>query len=119
MLAVLTYPPIPIWELGSFNFSLHGVFAALGFVAGAWLATREMRKRGFDTVKYQSCLTWGLIGALLGARYFTAPAQILAGVPLLDALNPVAGNFSIMGGFLGGILAGGGRVGQLGLPGLA
>jgi phosphatidylglycerol---prolipoprotein diacylglyceryl transferase len=116
MLAVFTYPPIPIWQLGPIRFSLHGVFAALGFVLGAWLATREMGKRRFDTVKYQSALTWGLVGALLGARYFTMPAQLLNGVPLLQALNPVTGNFSIMGGFLGGILAGGWRMRQIGLP---
>jgi phosphatidylglycerol:prolipoprotein diacylglycerol transferase len=116
MLAVISYPPIPIWEIGPFQFSLHGVFAALGFVAGAWLATREMRKRGFDTLKYQSALTWGLIGALIGARYFTAPAQIFADVPLSEALNPIRGNFSIMGGFAGGILAGGWRMRQVGLP---
>jgi len=116
VLAVISYPPIPIWEIGPLQFSLHGVFAALGFVAGAWLATREMGKRGFDTVKYQSVLTWGLIGALIGARYFTAPAQILGGASLAEALNPIRGNFSIMGGFAGGILAGGVRMRQVGLP---
>ena len=119
MLAAISYPPIPIWDLGPISFSLHGLFAAIGFVAGAWLATREMGKRHFDTVKYQSALTWGLIGALIGARYFTVPAQLIAGVPLLEALNPIAGNFSIMGGFLGGILAGGYKMRKLGLPILA
>lgn len=116
MLAAISYPPIPVWDIGPFRFSLHGVFAAVGFVAGAWLATKEMRARGFDTVKYQSALTWGLIGALIGARYFTTPAQLLAGVDLLDALNPIQGNFSIMGGFAGGIIAGGWRMRQVGLP---
>lgn len=116
MLAVISYPPIPIWEIGPLNFSLHGVFAALGFVAGAWLATREMRKRGFDTTAYQSVLSWGLVGALLGARYFTTPAQIMAGVPLLEALNPIQGNFSILGGFAGGIIAGVIRMRMVGLP---
>jgi len=116
MLAVISYPPIPVWDIGPFQFSLHGVFAAVGFVAGAWLATREMRKRDFDTIKYQSALTWGLVGALIGARYFTSPAQLLAGAGLADALNPLQGNFSIMGGFAGGILAGGWRMRQVGLP---
>jgi phosphatidylglycerol:prolipoprotein diacylglycerol transferase len=37
-------------------------------------------------------------------------------VPILDALNPVQGNFSIMGGFAGGIIAGGWRMRQVGLP---
>ncbi len=116
VLAAISYPPIPIWELGPIRLSLHGVFAAVGFVVGAWLATRKMADKGLDTVKYQSALTWGLVGALLGARYFTAPAAILDGVPLLDALNPISGNFSIMGGFAGGIIAGGTRMRMVGLP---
>jgi phosphatidylglycerol:prolipoprotein diacylglycerol transferase len=116
MLAVISYPPIPVWDLGPFRFSLHGVLAAIGFVAGAWLATREMRKRGFDTLKYQSVLTWGLVGSLIGARYFTSPAQLLAGASLADALHPLRGSFSIMGGFAGGILAGGWKMRKVGLP---
>jgi phosphatidylglycerol:prolipoprotein diacylglycerol transferase len=116
VLAVISYPPIPIWEIGPFRFSLHGVFAAIGFAVGAWLATREMRKRGFDTAKFQSVLTWGLIGAIVGARYFTVPAQLLEGTELINALNPIQGNFSIMGGFAGGIIAGGIRTRQVGLP---
>jgi len=35
MLAALSYRPIPIVELGPLSLSLHGVFAALGFLAGA------------------------------------------------------------------------------------
>ncbi len=116
MLAAISYPPIPIWDRGPINFSLHGVFAALGFLAGAIVATREMRKRGFDTVRFQSVLTWGLIGALIGARYFTSPAQLLDGVPFLDAMHPLRGNFSILGGFAGGIIAGGWRMKMVGLP---
>ncbi len=116
MFAVISYPPIPIWELGPLNFSLHGVFAAAGFAFGAWLSTTELRKRGFDTLKYQSALTWGLVGALIGARYLTAPAAIIDGTPILDALAPLGGNFSIMGGFVGGIVGGAWRMKMVGLP---
>jgi prolipoprotein diacylglyceryl transferase len=115
MFAVISYPPIPIFDVGPFAFSLHGVFAAVGFLAGAWLATRELGKRGFDTNKYQSVLTWGLIGALIGARYLTTPAALIDGTPLADALNPLGGNFSIMGGFAGGVVAGLIRMRQVGL----
>jgi prolipoprotein diacylglyceryltransferase len=117
-MAVIAYPPIPIWDLGPIQFSLHGLFAALGFVVGAWLATREIRRLGLDPVAYSAVLTWGLIGALLGARYFTSPAALLNGTPLLDALNPIRGNFSIMGGFAGGIIGGLIRMRQVGLPAL-
>ncbi|MBW3667050.1 MAG: prolipoprotein diacylglyceryl transferase, partial [Actinobacteria bacterium] len=115
MFGVISYPPIPIWDIGPFQFSLHGLFAAVGFVAGAGLATRELRRRGYDTLKYQSALMWGLVGALLGARYLTAPAAILDGAPLSDALNPLSGSFSILGGFAGGIIGGVWRMRQLGM----
>lgn len=115
MVAVISYPPIPIFEVGPLTLSLHGVFAAIGFLAGAVLATRELRKRGFDVIKYQSVLTWGLVGAVIGARYLTAPAAILEGVPLGEALNPISGNFSIMGGFVGGIVGGIWRMRQVDL----
>ena len=115
-LAEISYPPIPIVELGPVPFSLHGVFAALGFLAGATLATRHLTSRGYDGEKFQSVLTWALVGSLLGARYFTSPATLLDGGSLLDALNPVSGNFSIMGGFAGGILAAWWRMNQVDLP---
>ena len=52
------------------------------------------------------------------ARYLTVPAQLLDGQPdtILDLINPVAGNFSIMGGFVGGIVAGLIRMRQVKLP---
>ena len=113
MNAVISWPPIPIFELGPLNLSLHGLFAALGFLAGAVLATKLAVRWGYDEVKIQSTLTWGLVGAILGARYFTAPAQIIGGADLLSALNPVSGNFSILGGMAGGILAGYYRIRKL------
>ncbi len=116
MLGAVSYPPIPIWDIGPFQFSLHGVFAAIGFIIGGWLATRHLERRGYDTLAYQSVLSWALVGAILGARYFTSPAQLLAGGSLSDALSPIGGNFSIMGGFAGGILAGWWRMRNVGLP---
>lgn len=116
MLAFISYPPIPAWDLGPISLSLHGLFAAIGFLVGAWLATIRVRRSGLDSLKYQSVITWGLIGALIGARYLTAPAAIIEGVPILDALHPIQGNFSMLGGFAGGISAGAWRMHRLGLP---
>jgi phosphatidylglycerol:prolipoprotein diacylglycerol transferase len=115
-IAAISYPPIPIWDVGPLQFSLHGLFAAVGFIAGGWLATRELDRRGYDTLAYQSVLSWAIVGALLGARYLTSPAQLLDGASLGEALNPFAGNFSIMGGFAGGILAGWWRMRRVDLP---
>lgn len=105
LIAAIAYPPIPIFELGPLRLSLHGLFAAIGFIAGGALATRYLVRRGYDGEKFQSVLSWALVGSLLGARYLTSPATLLAGGSLAEALNPINGNFSIMGGFAGGILA--------------
>jgi len=115
VLAVIAYPPIPLFEVGPLTMSLHGVFAALGFIAGAIYTTRLLDRRGFSGEAYQSVLSWALVGSLLGARYFTTPAALLDGVPFLTAMNPVSGNFSIMGGFAGGILVGWWRMRKVGL----
>lgn len=104
MLASISYPPIPIFEVGGIQLSLHGVMAAVGFLVGAQLAIKLVARRGFDAEKFQSMLTWALVGAILGARYLTAPAQIAGGASLLEALNPVGGNFSILGGYAGGVI---------------
>lgn len=106
VVAVISYPPIPIFELGPLNLSLHGLFAALGFLFGAQLALRRAGKRGYDTVGFQSALTWGLVGAIVGARYLTIGAHLDEYGSIWEALNPVAGSFSIIGGFVGGIVAG-------------
>ena len=46
----ITYPPIPITQIGPVSFSLHGVFAALGFYFGANHAIKLAEKEKQDTV---------------------------------------------------------------------
>ncbi|MCQ3804284.1 MAG: prolipoprotein diacylglyceryl transferase [bacterium] len=115
MLATIAYPPIPVWDVGPLKFSLHGVFAAVGFFVGFWVVARMLEKRGFDSAGFQSLAVWILLGGLLGARLLTAPAALLDGAGWA-ALNPVVGNYSIMGGFVGGIVVGVWRMRRLGLP---
>ncbi|HEX5630061.1 MAG TPA: prolipoprotein diacylglyceryl transferase family protein [Acidimicrobiia bacterium] len=112
MLAEISYPPIPIFDVGPLRLSLHGLMAGVGFVVGASLMIREARRRGFDEDKITSVLTWALVGSLIGARYFTSPAHLDEG--LAEALKPF-GTFSIMGGFAGGIIVGWWRMRRLGL----
>jgi phosphatidylglycerol:prolipoprotein diacylglycerol transferase len=115
MLGALSYPPIPIVEVGPLTLSLHGLFAGIGFVAGAWLMLREVKRRGFDGDKVISVLTWALIGAIFGARFFTVPAHIGdPGYGFGDAIS-IAGDYSILGGYAGGIIAGVIRGRMLGL----
>lgn len=116
VVGLISYPPIPVFHLGPVALSLHGVFAALGFALGAWLLLRLAKRRGISEEAVSSALTWALIGALVGARYLTVPAQLLDGAPLGQALSPLGGSFSILGGFVGGIGAGWWRFRRLGIP---
>jgi len=115
ILATLSYPPIPTLHLGGFHLSPHGLFIGLGILGGGWIATRRVARSGGDVAAYQAVLTYAIVGALIGARYLTAPAAILDGAGW-DALNPLAGNFSILGGFTGGIIAGLWRMRALKVP---
>lgn len=112
----ITYPPIPIFELGPLNLSLHGLFAGLGFVAGAILMIREVRRRGFDAEGTTSVLTWALVASILGARFFTVPAHIGDPGYGLDDIFNIAGDFSILGGYAGGIIGGLIRFRMLNMP---
>jgi prolipoprotein diacylglyceryltransferase len=114
VIPAISYPPIPIFDLGPLQLSLHGLFAGLGFVAGAALMVREARRRGFDDEKVISVLTWALVASMLGARFFTVPAHMFdPGYDLSDALS-LAGDYSIIGGYAGGIIVGFWRMRMLG-----
>ena len=114
-LAVISYPPIPIFDVGPLRLSLHGVFAGIGFMAGAYYGVRIYYARGFDANRFQSALTWALVGALLGARWLTLPAYwVENGFDIREMIN-IGGNYSILGGFAGGIGVGLWRAYRLGL----
>ncbi len=104
MIAAISYKPIPIFDLGPLSLSLHGLFAGLGFAVGGYLMVREAGRRGFDVDKVVSVLTWALVGAILGARLLTVPAHLGDPGYGFDNIVGLAGDFSILGGYAGGIL---------------
>lgn len=115
MIASISYPPVPVFELGPLALSLHGLFAGLGFIVGAGLLIKAAERRGFDADKVSSVLTWGLVGAILGARFFTVPAHIGdVGYGFSDAIS-LAGDFSILGGYAGGILVAWFKIRRIGM----
>ncbi len=101
----ITYPPIPIQKIGSIAFSLHGVFAALGFYFGSTYALKLAEKKGLDYDLFSDGLNWALFGAIIGARFFTIPAHIGDYGYGWDDVFSIAGSYSIMGGMSGGIIA--------------
>lgn len=116
MLAAISYKPIPIFELGPIALSLHGLFAGVGFVVGSWLIIRFSRRRGIDGEAVVSVMTWALVAAILGTRFFTVPAHLGDPGYGLDDIFAIAGDYSILGGYAGGIIGGVLRMRVLRLP---
>jgi phosphatidylglycerol---prolipoprotein diacylglyceryl transferase len=98
--------------IGPIHVRFYGIILMLGAVAGAWLATREVKRRGYEPDIVWDLLTYLLIGGIIGARlwhiltpppssgitaawYFTHP---------LDALAIWKGGLGIPGAVIGGIV---------------
>ncbi len=107
---------VPIPEgffIGPLEVRFYGIILMLGAVAGAWLATRESKRRGHDPEIIWDLLTYLLIGGIVGARLWhilTPPPSsgITAGWYLthpLDALAIWKGGLGIPGAVIGGLIA--------------
>jgi phosphatidylglycerol:prolipoprotein diacylglycerol transferase len=98
--------------IGSFQVRFYGIILMLGAVAGAWLATREAKRRGHDAEIVWDLLIYLLIGGIIGARiwhiltpspssglttewYFSHP---------LDMINLRSGGLGIPGAVIGGLV---------------
>ena len=99
--------------IGPLEVRFYGIILMLGAVAGAWLASREAKRRGYDTEIVWDLLTYLLIGGIIGARLWhilTPPpsSHITAGwyfTHPLDALAIWKGGLGIPGAVIGGLIA--------------
>lgn len=98
--------------IGQFEVRYYGIILMLGAVAGAFLATREAKRRGYPPEIVWDVMIYLLIGGIIGARlwhiltpppssgitaswYFTHP---------LDALNIRKGGLGIPGAVIAGVI---------------
>jgi len=100
------------FALGPLFVRFYGIILMLGALAGAWLATREAKRRGYEPEIVWDLLTYLLIGGIIGARLWhilTPPPSsgITAGWYLthpLDALAIWKGGLGIPGAVIGGVI---------------
>jgi phosphatidylglycerol:prolipoprotein diacylglycerol transferase len=98
----LTWPPVQ----RVLGISPHGVGSAGGFLAGASLLIRELRRRAdLDEEIVVRALTWAAVGAILGARIDYIVSHPDKGWSLLDMVKVWEGGLAMFGGFIGGVLA--------------
>lgn len=103
-------------HLGSFYLRFYGIIIMFGVLAASLLTQRELRRRGEDPELVWDCLTWLLIGGIIGARlwhiFTPTPALVAQGITAwyylthpLDAIAIWRGGLGIGGAVLGGALA--------------
>ena len=100
------------FPVGPLFIRFYGIILMLGAVAGAWLATREAKRRGYESEIVWDLLTYLLIGGIIGARLWhilTPPPS--SGVTAswylthpLDALAIWKGGLGIPGAVIGGVI---------------
>ncbi|MEL6332471.1 MAG: prolipoprotein diacylglyceryl transferase family protein, partial [Cyanobacteria bacterium J06626_26] len=65
------YPPIdPTIPLGPLTLTWYGLFMATAVITGAWIASKEVERRGKDPEDFWDMLIWVLIPAFFGARLY-------------------------------------------------
>lgn len=104
------------FQLGPLNIRFYGIIIMVGALAGAWLVSREARRRGQDSDNVWDALVWVLIGGIIGARVWhiltPPPSSTALGVTTmyylthpLDAIAVWRGGLGIPGAVIGGLIA--------------
>ncbi len=104
------------FQLGPFFIRFYGIILMLGAVAGGYLATIEVKRRGKDPEMVWDLLVYLIIGGVVGARlwhiFTPPPSSIAEGFTVqyylthpLDALAIWKGGLGIPGAIIGGLVA--------------
>lgn len=102
LLAAISYDPVQRWG----PVSPHGVGTAGGFALGAWLMARNAEPRGIPRHETYNAVTWGAVGAIIGARGFYVLAHADQFNSLRDVIAVWEGGLTMFGGFVGGLVLG-------------
>ena len=100
--ASLSWPPVQ----RILFVSPHGIGSAGGFLLGATLLLREVRRRGgLDEQVVVRALTWAAVGAIVGARFDYVVSHPNDWESVWEMLALWEGGLALFGGFIGGVLA--------------
>jgi phosphatidylglycerol:prolipoprotein diacylglycerol transferase len=102
LLASFTYKPMEKWG----PISPHGVGTALGFFLGAWLMAKRAEHKDIPRQEVYNAVTWGAVGAIIGARGFYVIGHHAAFHSVKDVLAVWQGGLTMFGGFAGGLILG-------------
>jgi phosphatidylglycerol:prolipoprotein diacylglycerol transferase len=99
-------------QLGNFTLAIHwyGIIVVTAVIIAAWLASKEVKRRGENPEKIWDMLPWLLLIGVIGARlWYVANATLGGSTYYLEKpaaiLNIPEGGLHIFGGFIFGGLA--------------
>jgi phosphatidylglycerol:prolipoprotein diacylglycerol transferase len=93
---------------GSFKITWYGIFVALGFMCGLWMASRRALRDNIHPETIIDLGPWLLVGAVLGARIMyvtTYWKEEFAGRPFYEVFMVQHGGLVYYGGLIGSSLA--------------
>jgi phosphatidylglycerol:prolipoprotein diacylglycerol transferase len=106
LLAEVGWPVIDRFRLGdTFAVSPHGLFIAIGFLAGAWIVTKLLVQRDVPEEAANSVVFWSLVGAIVGARVGYVIAHVSEFESPLEWFEIWKGGISLLGGITGATIA--------------
>jgi len=94
-------------SIAHFHLRWYSLIVATAIIAGAWLATGEAGRKGFDKDDILNNVVWIVVAGLIGAHLF----HVIDHWPDEYASNPIRalyfweGGLAIWGGILGGLVA--------------
>ncbi|MDG1949968.1 MAG: prolipoprotein diacylglyceryl transferase [bacterium] len=104
---MIPYIEFTSFSVGPLTIQVWGLFVALGITVGAWVSLKMAEHRGQDPKLILDLATWVIVAAMIGARvvyYVYEPGALLADP--LEFFRVWHGGMSVMGGFLGAVIAG-------------
>ena len=96
-----------LFSIGPFTLSWHGLFSAIGVIAGVTIGVRVAAEAGADEEGAYNLALWGVGGGILGARIFHVIDNwsYYAANPV-DIVKINEGGIAIYGAVIGGIITG-------------
>ena len=104
------------FSIGPLTIRFYGIIIMLGVLAGAWLASKEAKRRGLNSDLVWDGLIWVIIAGVIGSRLWhiltPTPTDIAAGLTTkyyfthpLDMLAIWKGGLGVPGAVIGGAIA--------------
>ncbi|MBI2141937.1 prolipoprotein diacylglyceryl transferase [Candidatus Woesearchaeota archaeon] len=103
---MLPYNTFSTIELGFLKLHVWGLFVALGFLAGIFLAAREAKRRKLDPEIIYDVAPWIILGSIIGARLVFLIENPWAVAGFIDIISVWKGGMAFHGGFFGALIAG-------------